>query len=236
MSNGGSSGLDELARTLVTDDVNLSAALGRIAGTGCSMVANCAGASVTIIEAGRAITVGSSGELAQSLDDAQYAADDGPCLSAARGGLMVRMTNASGEDRWPRFTAAALEQGVRSSLSVPLTLSRQDTVGGFNIYGANEDGFTSEDESLCRSFAAQASVVVSNVQAYWAAFDLSNNLSKAMESRATIEQAKGILMSTQRVGADAAFEMLRQRSQSENRKLRDVADDVVRKAVEGERA
>lgn len=236
MSDGGPSGVDELARTLVTDDVNLSAALGRVAGTGCSLVANCAGASITIIEAGRAITVGSSGELAQSLDDAQYAADDGPCLSAARGGLMVRMANASGEGRWPRFTATALEKGVQSSLSVPLTLSRQDTVGGFNVYGGEQGGFTPEDEQLCRSFANQASVVVSNVQAYWAAFDLSNNLSKAMESRATIEQAKGILMSTQRVGADVAFELLRQRSQSENRKLRDVADDVVRAAVEGDGA
>ncbi|MGI9031821.1 MAG: GAF and ANTAR domain-containing protein [Ilumatobacteraceae bacterium] len=230
------SGVDELARTVVTDDVNLSEALGRVAGTGSRLLMNCAGASVTLVDRGRAITVGSSNELAQSLDDAQYAADEGPCLSAARDGVMVRMMDARGESRWPHFATAALEHGVRSSLSTPLTLSREETVGGFNVYNVESDGFSDDDEQLCRSFANQASVVVSNVQAYWAAFDLSNNLSKAMESRATIEQAKGILMSTQRVGADAAFESLRQRSQAENRKLRSVADDVIREALEDERA
>lgn len=232
----GSLGGDELARTLVTDDVNLGDALGRVAGTGFRLLVNCAGASVTLIERGRAITVGSSNELARSLDDAQYAADDGPCLSAARDGVVVRMADASGDTRWPSFTTAALAHGVGSSLSTPLTLSREDTVGGFNVYGVEHDGLSADDELLCRSFATQASVVVSNAQAYWAAFDLSNNLSRAMESRATIEQAKGILISTRQVGADAAFELLRERSQAENRKLRDVADDVIREALEDEGA
>lgn len=232
----GSASFDDLVRTLVTDDVNLSDALRRVAGSGCSLLENCAGASVTLIERCRAITVGSTSQLAQSLDDAQYAAGDGPCLTAARGGRVVRMTDADVDDRWPAFTKEAVDQGVHSSLSIPLTLSRDDTVGGFNVYGTHANGFTAEDEQLCRSFATQASVVVSNVQAYWAAFDLSNDLAKAMESRATIEQAKGILMSTNRVGADAAFDLLRERSQVENRKLRLVADDVIRGAVDGERA
>jgi AmiR/NasT family two-component response regulator len=48
-----------------------------------------------------------------------------------------------------------------------------------------------------------------------------------MESRAVIEQAKGILMSTHRIDADTAFDLLRGRSQASNRKLRDVAADIV---------
>ena len=72
--------------------------------------------------------------------------------------------------------------------------------------------------------------MVSNVQAYWASLELSRNLSRAMETRGVIEQAKGILMSTHRVSADDAFDLLVTRSQNENRKLRDVADDVVREA------
>jgi hypothetical protein len=47
------------------------------------------------------------------------------------------------------------------------------------------------------------------------------------ESAAVIEQAKGVLMATLRCSADAAFAVLVAQSQTENRKLRDVAADLV---------
>jgi hypothetical protein len=49
----------------------------------------------------------------------------------------------------------------------------------------------------------------------------------ALESRAVIEQAKGVLMATAGCSADEAFELLRRQSQHENRKLRDIAAEVV---------
>ena len=118
-----------------------------------------------------------------------------------------------------------------SSLSTPLDLTGNDTSGGFNAYSAVTAGFSDDDEQLCRAFATQASIVVSNVQAYWASLELSKHLGRAMESRAVIEQAKGILMANHRVNADGAFDLLVERSQTENRKLRDVASDVVRSAL-----
>jgi hypothetical protein len=125
---------------------------------------------------------------------------------------------------------------VHSSLSVPLNLARESTSGGFNVYGSVSAGFSDNDEHLCQAFAAQASIVVSNAQAYWASLELSANLSKAMESRAVIEQAKGILMTTYRVTADDAFDLLVARSQTENRKLRDIASDLVQQARGGDNA
>ena len=74
---------------------------------------------------------------------------------------------------------------------------------------------------------------MSNALAYWGAFDQAANLTLAMEHRAEIEQAKGILMATQRCTADEAFDLLRRASQRENRKLRDVAADLVRHTAEG---
>jgi AmiR/NasT family two-component response regulator len=50
-----------------------------------------------------------------------------------------------------------------------------------------------------------------------------------MQHRGVIEQAKGILMATHRCSPDEAFTMLRQRSQTDNRKLRDIAIDIVAK-------
>jgi len=223
----GSSGLDALWQTVISDDANLQGALRRVAETGCRMLTNCTSASVTLIDQGRAITVGSTNDTAQVLDDAQYAARDGPCLTAAREVRFVRLDDIESDGRWPMYAASALANGIRSSLSVPLVLAGVDTFGGFNIYGKSVGGFSDDDEQLCQAFAAQASIVVSNAHSYWSVFELSQNLSKAMETRAVIEQAKGVLMSTHRIDGDAAFEMLRERSQTSNRKLREVAADVV---------
>jgi GAF domain-containing protein len=223
----GSSGVEALWQTVVSDDANLQAALRRVAVGGCRLLANCSSASMTLIEQGRPITVGSTDDVAQVLDDAQYAAGQGPCLTAAHENRVVRIEDIGSDDRWPGFAASAVANGVRSSLSIPIGVSGAKTVAGFNVYGDVIGGFSDADEQLCEAFAAQASIVVSNAQSYWAVFELSENLSKAMESRAVIEQAKGILMSTHRIDADTAFDLLRGRSQASNRKLRDVAADIV---------
>src|SRR5205809_6308056 len=53
------------------------------------------------------------------------------------------------------------------------------------------------------------------------------SLQGAFGRRATIEQAKGILMARHAIDADTAFEMLRDHSQHNGRKLVDVAEAVV---------
>lgn len=104
------------------------------------------------------------------------------------------------------------------------------TQGGLNMYGANVGAFSDEDERIATAFAAQASVVVANAQAYWAAFDATQNLTVALENRAVIEQAKGVLIVRHGYSDEDAFAELRRRSQHTNRKLRDVAIDLVDEA------
>ncbi|MDI1290532.1 MAG: response regulator, partial [bacterium] len=53
------------------------------------------------------------------------------------------------------------------------------------------------------------------------------NLQRALGSNRVIGTALGILMANERISADEAFVRLREASQTSNRKLRDVADDVV---------
>jgi len=54
-----------------------------------------------------------------------------------------------------------------------------------------------------------------------------SQLRGALGRRAVIEQAKGILMSRHDIDADAAFEMLRERSQRGGRKVGDLATAIV---------
>jgi AmiR/NasT family two-component response regulator len=55
-----------------------------------------------------------------------------------------------------------------------------------------------------------------------------------MESRAAIEQAKGVIMGQLRCDADAAFAVLISRSQRQNRKLRDIAAEVIAAVIGGD--
>jgi GAF domain-containing protein len=161
----------------------LQTAMRRVAETGRAVLADCDSASITIIEGGRPVTVGSTNDTAQALDDAQYSAREGPCLAAAREGRMIRIDDIGTDERWPGFAASARVNGVRSSLSVPIEVSGPDTFAGFNVYGRAVGGFSEAEEELCEAFAGQASIVA-NAQAYFAAFELSRNMAKAMESRA----------------------------------------------------
>lgn len=56
---------------------------------------------------------------------------------------------------------------------------------------------------------------------------LSAAIAKIAENRAVIEQAKGMLMVVYGITADAAFELLRWRSQEANVKLRRLAEQIV---------
>src|SRR4051794_26962112 len=213
--------------TRVADDANLEESLQRVAAAGCELLTNCLASSVTIITGGRAITMAATDDVALKLDQAQYDAGDGPCLSAARREEVVRVDDLAADTRWPQFRAAGEEGGVACSLSIPLLIADEDTFGALNVYGEAAFAFSADDERAARGFATHGAIVASNVVAYWEAIALSRNLTAAMDHRGVIEQAKGVLMGAHRVSADEAFTLLRQRSQRENRKLRDVALDVV---------
>lgn len=53
-----------------------------------------------------------------------------------------------------------------------------------------------------------------------------DGLHSKAEAASIIEQAKGVIMSTMRCGADAAFAVLVAQSQRENRKLREIAAEI----------
>jgi len=120
----------------------------------------------------------------------------------------------------------AAEHGIGSPLSLPLLAGGQ-ALGALNFYAEAENAFGEDDQQQGQAFATQAAIVLANAQTYWDARALNEQLSEAMRSRATIEQAKGILMGQSQVNADSAFDLLRKASQRENRKLRDVARELV---------
>ena len=187
---------------------------------------------ITMLVDGRATTAVFTDEVAPEIDTAQYETGIGPCLDSFRHRRIFRIDDTTKDDRWPPFSEAAAAFGIRSTLSVPL-VANHEGLGALNLYSRKPNGFSEEDEVIASQFGAQAAIVLANAQAYWDAHLLSQNLAAAMQSRAVIEQAKGILMGAQRCRADEAFQILVRASQRENRKLREIAEDIVRRAQQG---
>ena len=128
---------------------------------------------------------------------------------------------------YPEFAEAAQAHGIQSSLSLPL-VAGDEGLGALNLYARTANGFPPEDEALDVELAAAAAIVFANASAYREAVQLSDQLGEAMQSRAVIEQAKGILMArSPHLSAENAFDLLRKASQRENVKLRDIAQRLV---------
>ncbi|MCU1688545.1 MAG: hypothetical protein JWN61_665 [Pseudonocardiales bacterium] len=217
--------LAQLSRIVLADQP-LDRILGTIGELAKQLIPGAAEVSMTLVDRGEASTVAYTGVMALDLDERQYETGHGPCLDAARQGIEFRIHDMATETRWPEFTARGVEAGARSSMSIPLPVQEQ-VIGALNIYGTRTDAFEDADTDLARAFAGYAAIALHNAQVFAASAALASQMSDAMASRAVIEQAKGILMGQRRINAAEAFLILRELSQSSNRKLRDVAQAVV---------
>jgi GAF domain-containing protein len=210
-------------------DGTLQETLSRVAHYAEEAVPAAAMTGLTMLVDGRARTAVFTDEMAPEIDSAQYETGIGPCLDSFRHRKIFRIDDTTKDDRWAPFSEAAAAHGIRSTMSIPL-VANHEGLGALNFYSRTPNGFSEEDEDVACQFGVQAAIVLANAQAYWDAHLLSQNLATAMQSRAAIEQAKGILMGAQRCSADEAFQILVRASQRENRKLREIAEDIVSRA------
>jgi GAF domain-containing protein len=203
---------------------DLQAVLGRVAELARQTLPGVVGASVTLVESDRAFTAAFAGQLALDLDETQYQEGFGPCLEVAQSAGTVTVPDMAAETRWPAFARQALAAGVHSSLSVALPL-QEAVLGALNLYATQPAVFA-------RTFAGYAAVAIANAHLYQSTATLAEDMRRAMETRAVIEQAKGILVAQRHCTPEQAFELLTRLSQTTHRKLRDCAADLVTSTAE----
>jgi GAF domain-containing protein len=210
-------------------EVSMESLLQTVADLAKTVMPGSAEASVTMLVKDNPSTVVSTGQLAVDLDETQYDRDHGPCLHAARTGELVEIADTRTDDRWPDYMPRAAERGALSSLSVPLAIDDHEQVSGaLNIYARQADAFDAEARAAATGFGPYAAVAAGNLHAYQSARDMADNLQAALETRAVIDQAKGVLIERYKLTPDQAFQRLAQASMHANRKVRDIADELVR--------
>jgi len=224
-------GVEDLLRDLsrvVFVDRTLSDILTDVTAIAARGIPGAESTSITLLRAEKAFTVAHFGEMALAADELQYEHGYGPCMDAGRGGVLLRVDDMHTEERWPDYVSHVLTTTpVRSSLSVPLPY-QGSSIGALNVYSSQLAAFASPESLRAGTDVAEViAVAVANADAHAQLFDQARNMRLAMESRAVIEQAKGVLMAQRRVDAEQAFEILREASQRYNRKLRDIAHGIV---------
>ncbi|OBK06272.1 histidine kinase [Mycolicibacterium conceptionense] len=170
-------------------------------------------------DGGKWDSLAGTSDLPSQLDELQMTYQEGPCMEAALGDIVVRTDDFREETRWPRYSKVAVEIGVLSGLSLKLYTTDR-TAGALNLFGFQPRVWDSEAETVGTVLAAHAAAAL-------LASRHTDQLTSALNSRDRIGQAKGIIMERYRVGDVQAFELLRRLSQDSNTKLVDIAQQVI---------
>ncbi|TKV29075.1 GAF and ANTAR domain-containing protein [Arthrobacter sp. NamB2] len=187
---------------------------------------------VTLLRARTKTTVASNSPDAQKMDEVQYEYNDGPCLRAARLGTVHYVCDFDAEERFPEYSRAIADHGIKSALGVPIPLEGEATAA-LNFYSPLVDAFKEDAIEAAQHFAEEVSASLRLAVRIAKLTESSEDMRAAMESRTTIDLAVGVIMGQNRCSQDEAMSILKTASSARNIKLRDVAASVVQSLGQG---
>ena len=167
------------------------------------------------------------------LEELQIRHHEGPCIAAFDDKELIGVEDLAEDARWPLFSAAAVDRGVRAVLASPLPYN-QDAVGVVTVLSEQAHPWSAEGELALLAFTDLAALLIASMMLGQQQSELAAQLQTALDSRAVIEQAKGVLIGQQGMSPRAAYEQLRAQARSQRRKLTVVSAEVVRSAAKGD--
>ena len=209
-----------LARSLQARHADPDQILDEVVSAAIALIPGVEEGSISVVMSRRTVTSQhASGELPQRVDALQEEVGEGPCLDAAFQEQTVRVPDMAQEKRWPNFSQRAAEAGAGSMLSFQLYVEG-DNLGALNLYSYQPNAFDDESEHVGLLLASHAAVAFADAQKL-------EQLNEKAATRDLIGQAKGILMERYKLTGDQAFRVLIRVSQQSNRKLREIADELI---------
>jgi GAF domain-containing protein len=176
---------------------------------------------------GKLRVAAASSERARLVELFELQNDEGPCLDAYRTGRQVSWVDLADEPApWPLFAPHSRAEGFSSVHAVPMRLRRQ-IIGALNLFGQPPIQLPAEDVRVAQAFADIATIAILQERLVKEREVLAAQLQTALDSRVVIELAKGVLAERLGFDMDTAFSTLRDAARRANRRLSDVARDVV---------
>ncbi|MDQ3106993.1 MAG: ANTAR domain-containing protein [Actinomycetota bacterium] len=213
--------LDALARHRIDVSEGLGDAL---CATGVDLL-EVDGVGLTLQQAGtEAVPFGvSSGEMAQ-LEELERTLGEGPCVDAFTWGTPVGEPDLASSGRWPAFTRAALQTPARSAFGYPLVIG-DVTFGALNLFSTRSVPLTADQH--------QDALALAHVAIHTAFSVLTLGGEQAVEqwnfasNELVVSQATGMIAVQLSVPVGDALARLRAHAFATDRRLSDVAHDVV---------
>ncbi len=216
----------ELANTMV-DEFDVIEFLHRLTER-CVELLDCAEAGLLLADAGGVLRVmASSSERSDALELLQSQNGEGPCWECYHRGRAVFSEDLTADTgRWPAFAPVAVEKGFCSVHAVPMRV-RGETVGTLNLFRAPPGRIAEQDMPLAQGMADIAAIALLQERSVRESRGVVEQLQGALSSRVIIEQAKGVLAERTHIGVDAAFSRLRAHAREHNRRLSDIAHELM---------
>src|SRR3984957_4348767 len=171
-----------------------------------------------------------SDERVRHLEELQIRHQEGPCVAAFHDKVLVGVDDLASDQRWPSFSRDAVARGVLAVLASPIPYN-QDAVGVVAVLSEKSRPWSAEAELGLLAFPDLAALLIATMLMGEQQTELAGQLQSALNSRAVIEQAKGILIGRQGISAHAAYQQLRAQARSERRKLAALSAELVHRAV-----
>ena len=171
-----------------------------------------------------------SDDQVRRLEELQIHHGEGPCITAFDDKVLVGADDLTSDSRWPSFSQAAVDQGVRAVLASPIPYN-QDAVGVVAVLSRERHPWSAEAELALLAFTDLAALLIASMMMGEEQTVLTAQLQSALNSRAVIEQAKGVLVGQRGLSPHAAYEQIRAQARAERRKIAVVAGELVTRAV-----
>ena len=213
----------EAAELLSIADTSEPRSLNQLVVLAARQVAACSGATAALWRGGEPAVRAASHPDLPELDDVQLASGRGPLLDALSGLGPVSCPDTLAEARWPEYAAVALRRGVRCC--VTLAYQAGPDAVTLSLVGARPRSL--EPGQLAELLTAFGGAVMGNAAEYGDAKRTALQLRAAADSRALVDQAKGMLMQALGCSAEDALGKLRQISLERNLRVTDVAWTII---------
>lgn len=185
------------------------------------------GAGVSLEDGDRLRFVTALDERTAALEELQEQQQSGPCIDAWRSGETITIPDLSdARTGWGQFQAKAIDAGVVALAALPMCFDGEP-IGALDLYTTRLHRWADEEVAVAQLLADMATSYVVNTREIERHRRTADQLRVALESRITIEQAKGVLASELGVTVDEAFHAMRRYARHHNAKLHAVAASVV---------
>lgn len=196
--------------------------------TACIEVLSVTGAGITIMGGEQAGPICVSDVKVAALEDLQYAMGQGPCRDAFRTGtsVLAPRLGADASTRWPSFVSLARDSGIGAVFAFPL-IGGGAKVGVLTLYQEGEGALTTaqHDDSIALSEVLTETVL--SLQDESPPGTLAAGLDDAVQYRAEIYQASGMIAIQLSIPAAEALLRLRAYAFASDQSVAEVAADVV---------